>query len=159
MLGFYSKIAALNITREIIETRNVSPCRITGENHSWGLEGGKGPRFPSSISERPSRPLGSSVKLRDRDWRGVCFRSKCIAKCTSARLECAPQSALEAAAQDVASLFLRGRRAFLSEGERKRDTRDFPCLGGLRVRLGKDKGNQTKRSDAGNERTSRMDQS
>lgn len=40
-------------------------------------------RFPSSLSERPSRPLGSRRNYAIvTSGAGVCFRSKCIAKCT-----------------------------------------------------------------------------
>lgn len=106
-------------------------------------------RFPSSLSERPSRPLGSRRNYAIvTGGAGVRFRSKCIAKCTPARLECAPQSALETATQDVASPSSARKASVPSDGERRREnTRDFPSLnGGLRVRLDKGKGNQTKRS-------------
>lgn len=47
-------------------------------------------RFPSFLFEKPSRPLVLGKIARSCLLAGVCFRSKCIAKCTPAKLECHP---------------------------------------------------------------------
>lgn len=122
--------------------------RITFGSSNASLRGAEFPSFPS---EKPSSPLVLEIT---RSWlvAGVSFRSKCIAKCTPAKLECNLLKCTRNGGArcymlppSMASLFPRGRHPSFLE-ERGHSWFFSPSSEGLRVRLDKDKGIQTKNS-------------
>lgn len=143
----------------------MSPRRITGENswghHSWGLEEGtsreKGPRFPSSISERPSRPLGPQRNYAIVTG-GAFASAQSASRSARRRGSSAPLKVHQKRQRKMSHLFSCEGGERLCQRERERTlVISLALTGGLRVRQDKGKGNQTKRSDAGNEGTPRID--
>lgn len=113
----------------------------------------QGARFPSYLSERPSSPLVLGEITRSWLVAGVCFRSKCIAKCMPAKLECNPLKCTRSGGARCCTPLPPLRRHPFSRGGgippfRERGYSWFfsPSSGGLRVRLDKSKSNQTKKS-------------